>query len=94
MYSFVWDEFCDWYIELSKINMNNTTKSILIYTLSCILKMLHPFMPYVTEEIYTKLFKNESIMISSYPEFNKEQIFEREEEMLNNIIELIKKYVV
>ena len=91
LYSFVWDEFCDWYIELSKINMNNTTKSILIYTLSCILKMLHPFMPYVTEEIYTKLFKNESIMISSYPEFNKEQIFEREEEMLNNIIELIKK---
>lgn len=90
LYSFIWDEFCDWYIELAKINMNNTTKSVLIYTLSCILEMLHPFMPYVTEEIYTQLFKDKSIVISSYPQYMKNFVFE-EEEQLTEIIELIKK---
>ena len=53
LYNFIWNDFCDWYIELSKLNMNNTTKTVLLKTLKAILKMLHPFMPYVTEEIYT-----------------------------------------
>ena len=52
LYSFIWDDFCSWYIELAKINMNDTTKSVLLKVLTDILKMLHPFMPYVTEEIY------------------------------------------
>ena len=71
IYSFVWDDFCDWYIELSKFNMNNTTQSILCYVLSDILKLLHPFMPYVTEEIYQKLpiKDSETIMLSKYPRF-------------------------
>lgn len=91
IYSFVWDDFCDWYIELSKINMNNTTKSVLITVLTNILKMLHPFMPYVTDEIYDKLpvKGNETIMLSSYPQYNEKQIYKEFKEM-ENIIELIK----
>ena len=91
IYSFVWDDFCDWYIELSKINMNNTTKSVLITVLTNILKMLHPFMPYVTDEIYDKLpvKDNETIMLSSYPQYNEKQIYKAFKEM-ENIIELIK----
>ena len=91
LYNFIWNDFCDWYIELSKINMNNTTKTILVKTLKAILKMLHPFMPYVTEEIYTKLPNTEeSIMLSTYPEYNSKEIFKEAKDM-DNIIELIKK---
>jgi valyl-tRNA synthetase len=91
IYSFVWDDFCDWYIELSKINMSNTTKSVLITVLTDILKLLHPFMPYVTEEIYGMLpiKDTESIMISSYPKANKKLIFA--DLKLDQIIELIIK---
>ena len=90
LYNFIWNDFCDWYIELSKINMNNTTKTMLTKTLKAILKMLHPFMPYVTEEIYTKLKAEKSIMLSRYPEYNPKEIFEEAKNM-DNIIDLIKK---
>ena len=90
IYSFVWDDFCDWYIELAKFNMNDTTKTVLIYTLESILKLLHPFMPYVTEEIYLMLPEHEeSIMISNYPEYNKKFVFK--DNSLDLIIELVKK---
>ncbi len=73
LYSFIWDDFCDWYIELAKHNMNNTTKSVLLKVLTDIIKLLHPFMPFVTEEIYSMLpiKTDESIMISSYPKYDK-----------------------
>lgn len=88
IYNFVWDNFCDWYIELSKFNMNKTTSSVLIKVLTDILKMLHPFMPYVTEEIYLKLpIHDESIMISSYPTINSNFEFQTD---LDYIIEVIK----
>ena len=91
LYNFIWNDFCDWYIELSKINMNNTSKTILVKVLKAILKMLHPFMPYVTEEIYTKLpDTEESIMLSTYPEYNEKEVFSECKDM-DNIIELIKK---
>ena len=88
LYSFIWDDFCDWYIELSKVNLNNTTKSVLLTVLKDILLMLHPFMPYVTEEIYQMLPIKEakSIMIASYPKFNKKYIFNEEKEELDKII--------
>ena len=90
LYSFIWDDFCDWYIELAKVNMNDTTKTVLLIVLTNILKLLHPFMPYVTEEIYLMLpIRDESIMISEYPKFNKEYIFM--EDTLDLLIELIKK---
>lgn len=90
LYSFIWDDFCDWYIELAKIDMNATTKSVLLYVLTSIVKMLHPFMPYVTEEIYGMLpIKEKSIMISSYPQYDKKQVFKEDD--MEKIIDLIKK---
>ncbi|MEG2321981.1 MAG: valine--tRNA ligase [Bacilli bacterium] len=91
LYNFIWDDFCDWYIELAKFNMNDTTKTVLLHVLENILKMLHPFMPYVTEEIYLMLPNHlESIMISPYPIYNKKYLF-KEEKDLEDIITLIKK---
>ena len=90
LYSFVWDDFCDWYIELAKTDMNDTTKTVLLIVLTNILKLLHPFMPYVTEEIYLMLpIHDESIMISEYPKTNKK--FEFKDNTLDLLIELIKK---
>lgn len=89
LYKFVWEDFCDWYIELSKANKNDTTKKVLLDVLTTILKLLHPFMPYVTEEIYSMLpvKEQESIMISSYPVFNKEEIFNESKEILEKVLE-------
>jgi len=90
LYDFIWDCFCDKYIEMSKFtNTTIATKSTLYTVLKGIIKMLHPFMPYVTEEIYQKLpFKNsESIMISDYPKYDKKLIFTTEE--VDNSIEFI-----
>ena len=89
LYSFIWEDFCDWYIELTKSNMTATTKTVLLDTLTDILKLLHPFMPYVTEEIYQKLpiKDSESIMISSYPTYNKKDIYKEESEELESILE-------
>lgn len=91
LYSFIWNDFCDKYIELSKFNQNNTTKSVLLKVLTDILKMMHPFMPFVTEEIYSILpiKESESIMISSYPVYNKKEIYKEETENIDNILEFI-----
>ena len=90
LYSFIWDDFCDWYIELSKGNMNDTTKSVLYRVLMDIIKMLHPFMPYVTEEIYGFMpFRDkESIMVDSYPVYDKDMDFESD---FDRVIEFISK---
>ncbi len=91
IYNFVWNDFCDWYIELAKIDLNDTKKSTLLYVLTNILQMLHPFMPYVTEEIYLMLpMHEESIMVSNFPSVHEEQIFDGINE-LDTCIEIIKK---
>ena len=79
LYKFIWEDFCDNYIELSKANMNDTTKSVLLDVL---------FMPYVTEEIYSMLpFKDsESIVISTYPKYDSETIFDKEAEEISKVI--------
>lgn len=90
LYKFIWEDFCDNYIELTKPKLENqTTKTVLLEVLTKIIKMLHPFMPYVTEEIYQKLPVKEtsSIMISSYPQENKQEIFKEEEQKLDKVIE-------
>ena len=95
IYEFAWNYFCDYYIEIAKYSLNsNTTKSVLCYILTGILKMLHPFMPYVTEEIYQMLpVKDaESIMISKYPNYNKEYIFETETKIVSDQIEFMKNF--
>ena len=94
IYSFVWNDFCDNYIEMAKFNIGEeSTKSTLLYTLSCILKMLHPFMPYVTDAIYEYLpLKEENIMISSYPVYDENLVFNNEEIEVDEIIEFIKNF--
>ena len=94
-YNFIYNDFCSNYIEFSKFNSeSNTTKSVLCYVLTGILKMLHPFMPFVTEEIYQMLpiKDSESIMISEYPKFNKDNIFEETTKKVDNKIEFIKNF--
>ena len=94
-YSFIYDDFCSNYIELSKFNTeSNTTKSVLCYVLTGILKLLHPFMPFVTEEIYQILpiKDKDSIMMSDYPKYDKKYIFEEEEKIVDDEIEFIKNF--
>ena len=82
LYDFIWDCFCDKYIEMSKFTSDTlATKSTLYTVLTGIIKMLHPFMPYVTEEIYGMLpiKDSESIMISSYPKYDKKLVFTTKE---------------
>ena len=91
IYSFVWNDFCDNYIEMAKFSSDtDATKSTLYYVLIGIIKMLHPFMPYVTEEIYQNLpFKdNDSIMISTYPKYDLNLVFEQDAKVIDNLIEL------
>ena len=78
LYNFIWDDFCSWYIELSKVHLNSdneqeklATQHTLIYVLNAIVRLLHPFMPFVTEEIYQSIpHKAESICIAKWPEVN------------------------
>ncbi len=97
IYDFIWDIYCDWYIELSKPSVvaggdrANNTQNVLAYVLRDILKLLHPFMPFITEEIYQGLPGEEgSIMIKSYPEYNEALVFEAETDSMEKVIELIK----
>ena len=95
LYNFTWNYFCDYYIEMAKYSFESVeTKSTLCMILTGILKMLHPFMPFVTEEIYQKLpIKDaESIMVSSYPVFEKKLVFELEEEIVDDEIEFIRNF--
>ena len=87
IYTFMWDEFCDWYIEIVKPRLYNkenksrrTAQYVLNKVLGDSLKLLHPFMPFVTEEIYTKLYnEDESIMISEYPVYEEKLSYSQEE---------------
>ena len=97
IYDFIWNEFCDWYIEMVKPRLydeNCNTKDACLWTLNKVLinslKLLHPVMPFMTEEIFMKLYHNdESIMISKWPEYNKEWAFENEEEAIEELKEII-----
>ena len=94
-YSFIYDDFCSNYIEFSKFNSDSkTTKSVLCYVLTGILKLLHPFMPYVTEEIYSMLpiKDSESIMISSYPEYKSDFIFNDSERIVDERVKFITNF--
>jgi len=94
IYNFIYNDFCDNYIEFAKFNMENiTTKKVLTKVLKSILKMLHPFMPYVTDEIYSMIPGiTKNIMISDYPKYNKKEVFKMEEELINDTIDFISNY--
>ena len=98
IYDFTWDVFCDWYIELTKSRLaekdtegNVTAQNVLAYVLTGTLKLLHPFMPFITEEIYQSLpHEDESIMISAYPAFDDTLCFDADAEDMSKVIAAIK----
>ena len=96
LYDFIWDVFCDWYIEIAKIRLHSgegadTAKAVLVYVLTDILKLLHPFMPFITEEIYQAIpHDTESIMISKWPEYDPTLSFADEEAQMEKIMDAIR----
>lgn len=97
LYDFIWDVFCDWYIELAKIRLQQggegkeTAKTVLIYVMSNTLKLLHPFMPFITEEIWQTLpHEGESIMVSLWPGYDKALHFSAEELEMERIMEAVR----
>ena len=98
LYDFIWDIFCDWYIELLKPRFadkgsktNLVAQNVITYVLSNTLKLLHPFMPFITEEIWQTLpHEGESIMVSDYPVYSEELNFEKEEVIMDRLISAIR----
>ena len=98
IYDFLWDYYCDWYIELTKTSVSSedkerslTAQNTLAYVLRETLKLLHPFMPFITEEIYSSLPGEEGfIMVKDYPEYREDFTFAAAEEDMNRIIDAIK----
>ena len=98
LYNFIWDDFCDWYIEMSKEvlygedeEQKRLTRSILVYTLDQILRLLHPIMPFVTEEIWQALpHEGESIVVAKYPVVHEELNDEQAVKAMDMLIELIR----
>ncbi|MGN0325027.1 MAG: valine--tRNA ligase [Lachnospiraceae bacterium] len=98
IYDFIWEEFCDWYIEMVKPRLyseNDTSKAAAIYTLKTVLieslKLLHPYMPFITEEIFCNLQdEEESIMISKWPEYQEKYVFAKEEAAIETIKEAVR----
>ena len=97
IYDFTRNDFCDWYIEIVKPRLFDkenesryTVQFILNYVLCTSLKLLHPFMPFITEEIYSKLYhKEESIMMTKFPEYKEKLDFKKEEEMATEMMNII-----
>ncbi|NBK90547.1 valine--tRNA ligase [bacterium 1XD21-13] len=97
LYDFIWEEFCDWYIEMVKPRLyqeEDETKAAALWTLRTVLvnglKLLHPYMPFITEEIFCNLTGEESIMISSWPEYKEEWAFETDELAVERIKEAVR----
>ena len=98
LYDFIWDIFCDWYIELSKVRLNSedekaadTARAVLVYVMTGMLQLLHPFMPFITEEIWQSLpHEGDSIMISKWPEYSKDLEFTAEEAEFERIVKGIR----
>ena len=97
LYDFIWDCFCDWYIELKKTDLYSddetaaqNARQVLVYVLDKILKLLHPFMPFITEEIWQNIpHEGETIMLQRYPEYTAELSFESEAEDMRRIMSAI-----
>jgi valyl-tRNA synthetase len=98
LYNFIWDDFCSWYIELSKVHLNGEDEkakkaaiNTLVYVLNAIVRLLHPFMPFVTEEIYQTIpHLKESICIASWPEVNEQFNNENINDQFTYVIDIVK----
>ncbi len=98
IYDFIWDYYCDWYIELAKIRLNeggekaDNARAVLLYVLTQQLKLLHPFMPFITEELYQKIpHEGDLLMLSEWPEYREELCFSEEAEEMARIMSAIKE---
>ena len=97
IYDFIWDSYCDWYIELTKARLygedeaqKRSAQQVLLYVLDQILRLMHPFMPFITEEIWQALpHEGEFLMLSKWPEYNEKFSFPAEEEAMQTVIEAI-----
>ena len=98
IYDFIWDTYCDWYIELTKARLNGDdaearegAERVLLYVLTGILKLLHPFMPYITEEIYQALpHESEALIIAPYPKYDEALAFPAEERSFELVMDAIR----
>ncbi len=98
LYDFIWDIFCDWYIEICKSRLNgedskakDTARSVLVYVFTNTLKLLHPFMPFITEEMWLSMpHSGDSIMISEWPKYSAELEFKAEETDFEKIMAVIR----
>ena len=98
IYDFIWDSYCDWYIELTKPRLNGDNEAsklgaqkVLLYVLTEILKLVHPFMPFISEEIWQALpHEGEALMIERYPEFKAELSFPEDEQRFEMVMAAIK----
>ena len=94
LYDFIWDHFCDWYIELCKSRLQGdapeSARQVLVYVMTGMLKLLHPFMPFITEEIWQSLpHDGESLMVSAWPTYDEALSFPEEEREMERIMEAI-----
>ena len=99
LYDFLWDEFCDWYIEISKIRLNSgddeeaaqTARRVLVWVMSSTMQLLHPFMPFITEEIWQALpHEGDSVIVSKWPEFSESRCFPEAAADMGKIMEAIR----
>ena len=98
IYDFIWDDYCDWYIELTKPRLNGDNEAakesaqrVLLYVLVEILKLLHPFMPFITEEIWQALpHEGDALMMQSYPEYSEKLNFPEDEANFGMVMDAIK----
>jgi valyl-tRNA synthetase len=97
LYDFIWSDFCDWYIELAKIRLNGVSKPdsdvckcVLVYIMSNTMKLLHPFMPFITEEIWQSLpHDGDALIVSQWPVLEENHIYDKEADLMEKIMELI-----
>ncbi len=98
LYDFLWDEFCDWYIEISKIRLNSgdeeaaqNARRVLVWVMSSTMQLLHPFMPFITEEIWQALpHSGESVMVSKWPEYDESRSFPEAAAEMEKIMDAVR----
>lgn len=98
LYDFIWDDFCDWYIELAKIRMNgadeqsaDSARRVLVWVMSNTLRLLHPFMPYITEEIWQTLpHEGEALIVAKWPEYDEALVFPAEAADMEKVMAVIR----
>ena len=98
IYDFIWDSYCDWYIELTKARLysedadrKQTAIQVLVYVLDQILRLLHPFMPFITEEIWQSLpHEGEALIVAQWPEFREDLAFKAEENLMESVMDAIR----